>query len=58
MGQRRSRICRFNHCDETATATVGIVALCPLHESYVLELLDRGVGPTGEPLISVGELDS
>jgi hypothetical protein len=41
-------------------ATVGTVPLCLLHQSYILGLMDRGVGPTGEswPLISVGELNT
>ena len=35
-------ICHFNGCDDAATATVGVVPLCALHESYVLKLMDRG----------------
>lgn len=67
MQQSQFGICRFSSCDEAASATVGIVPLCMLHQSYVLELMDRGIGPTGESrlaemgqewsLISVGDLD-
>jgi hypothetical protein len=67
MQQSRFGICRFSWCDEAASATVGIVPLCSLHQSYILQLMDRGIGPAGEsnsadvgqewPLISVGDLD-
>lgn len=40
--------CQFSGCDAGAAATVGIVPLCALHESYVLELMDRGVARTAE----------
>ena len=68
MKQSRPRICRFSLCDETATGTVGVVALCALHQSYIAQLMDQGEDPTGEarpaaashewPLIAVGELDT
>lgn len=48
MRRGQSVICRFNGCDETAVATVGILALCLLHKSYILELMDRGVELTRE----------
>ena len=61
------RLCRFSDCDETATATVGTVPLCVLHQSYVLQLMDQGVDPLGErssvsasndwTLIPVGDLE-
>ena len=48
MRRDRSVICRFSGCDETAAATVGTLALCLLHKSYILELMDRGVELTRE----------
>jgi hypothetical protein len=58
-------ICRLNGCDAGATATVGTIPLCALHQSYVLELMDRGLDQATEndsavtndiwSLMSVGE---
>lgn len=41
-------ICRFNGCDTAATATVGTLSLCALHQSYVLELMDRRLDQANE----------
>ena len=45
---RRSHepLCRFEGCDATATATVGTVALCALHRSFIDSMLDHGVAAT------------
>jgi hypothetical protein len=61
-------ICRVNGCDAGATATVGTTALCALHQSYVLELMDRRLDQATEndsavtndfwPAMSVGELEN
>ncbi len=50
----RSAVCRFNGCDAAVSATVGIMPLCLLHRSYVLQLMDRGTYRTAEdgPAIS------
>lgn len=42
IGVPSAAICRFDGCDEDASATVGTVALCGLHRSCIEELLDRG----------------
>ena len=55
MRRDRSVICRFSGCDETAAATVGAVALCLLHKSYILELMDRGVALTREYVLTDDE---
>jgi hypothetical protein len=64
MRRDRSVICRFSGCDETAAATVGTLALCLLHKSYILDLMDRGVELTREnapaddgSVISVEEIE-
>ena len=61
----RSAVCRFTGCDAAVSATVGIMPLCRLHESFVLQLMDRGAncaaddGPAitsdGWSLIHAGE---
>jgi hypothetical protein len=61
-------ICRFNGCDAAAVATVGTLSLCALHQSYVLELMDRKLDQATESdsavtndiwsLMSVGEPDN
>jgi hypothetical protein len=61
-------ICRFNGCDAGAVATVGTLSLCALHQSYVLELMDRGLDQATEndsavtndiwSLMSVGESET
>ena len=38
----RPAICRFNGCDSEGSVTVGIMPLCPLHQSYIFQLMDRG----------------
>jgi hypothetical protein len=65
MQKKGLGICRFSSCDEAATGTVGVVALCLLHQSYVVQLMDHGDGPAGAaarspdwPLIAVGERDT
>jgi hypothetical protein len=60
-------VCRFYGCDATVSATVGIMPLCLLHRSYVLQLMDRGThrtaddGPAftsdGWQLIHAGDVD-
>ena len=44
----RSAVCRFYGCDAAVSATVGIMPLCLLHQSYVLQLMDRGTYRTFE----------
>jgi hypothetical protein len=61
-------ICRFNGCDAAATATVGTLSLCALHQSYVLELMDGRLDQASEndsavtndfwSHLSVGELET
>jgi hypothetical protein len=46
-------VCRFTGCDAEASATVGTVRLCALHESYVVQLMDRAVGPTAEDVLTI-----
>ncbi len=63
-----SAICRFIGCDEAASVTVGIMPLCALHQSYVLQLMDGAAADhtsdVGSPitsdgwsLISVGDIE-
>ena len=64
-----SAICRFNGCDEAASVTVGVMPLCALHQSYILQLMDSAaaadhtadvgspITSNGWSLISVGDLE-
>jgi hypothetical protein len=71
-GSVRAAMCRFTGCDEAASVTVGVMPLCQLHQSYVLQLMDGGAGADnaasaadaasavtsdGWSLISVGDLE-
>jgi hypothetical protein len=37
-------ICRFSDCDRDATDTVGTMALCALHRSFIDQMMDDGTG--------------
>lgn len=64
-----SAICRFIGCDEAASVTIGIMPLCALHQSYILQLMDgratadrtsdvgSPITSDGWSLISVGDLE-
>lgn len=49
-------ICHFNGCDVGASATVGVVPLCALHQSYVLTLMDRRVDGAAEDDVIVSDI--
>ena len=61
-------ICRVSGCDAAATTTVGTTALCALHQSYVLELMDKRLDQATEndsavtddfwSAMSVGDLET
>ena len=44
----RPAVCRFSGCDAAVSATVGIMPLCLLHQSFVLQLMDRGTNSAAE----------
>ena len=44
----RPAVCRFSGCDAAVSATVGIMPLCLLHESFVLQLMDRGTNSAAD----------